>query len=72
MEILQTIVPIFLIVALGGFARKKGFLPPEFFGPANRLVYFLAIPALIFRATSRAPVERHFHLERSGLARGNP
>jgi predicted permease len=61
MEILQTIVPIFLIVALGGFARKKGFLPPEFFGPANRLVYFLAIPALIFRATSRAPVERHFN-----------
>ena len=61
MEIVQTIVPIFLVVALGGFARKRGFLPPEFFGPANRLVYFLAIPALIFRATSRAPVERHFN-----------
>jgi malate permease and related proteins len=61
MEIFQTIAPIFLIIALGGFARKRGFLPPEFLGPANRLVYFIAIPALIFRATSRAPIERHFH-----------
>lgn len=61
MEIVQTIVPIFLLIALGGFARKRGFLPPEFLGPANRLVYFLAIPALIFRATSRAPIEEHFH-----------
>lgn len=70
MEIVQTIIPIFLIVALGWFARKRGFLPPEFLGPANRLVYFLAIPALIFRATSRAPIERHFHVDVLGATLG--
>ena len=70
MEIVQTIIPIFLIVALGWFARKKGFLPPEFLGPANRLVYFLAIPALIFRATSRAPIERHFQVDVLGATLG--
>lgn len=60
MEIVHTIVPIFLIVVLGWFVRKKGFLPTEFLGPANRLVYYLAIPAMIFRSLSKAPVGRHF------------
>ena len=50
MAIATTIIPIFTIIALGWVARLKGFLPPQFIGPANRLVYYWAIPAMIFRS----------------------
>ena len=50
MSILKTIIPIFLLIILGWAARKKGFMPPEFLGPANRLVYNLAIPSMVFRS----------------------
>jgi len=61
MQILYTIVPIFIIVLLGWGVRKKGILPSEFFRPANLLVYYLAIPALIFRAISGASITENFH-----------
>ena len=60
-EVLSTIIPIFTIVLLGWQARKKGFMPPEFLGPANRLVYYLAIPAFIFRSISKASLTAQFH-----------
>lgn len=61
MNILSTIIPIFTVIILGWLARKKGFLPPEFLGPANRLVYHIAIPAMIFNAISQAPLSRQFN-----------
>ncbi|NNF99007.1 MAG: AEC family transporter [Desulfobacteraceae bacterium] len=60
MEILSTIIPIFIIVILGWVARKKGFIPEAFLGPANRLVYYLAIPAMIFRAISKSSLGTQF------------
>jgi hypothetical protein len=60
MQILTTIVPIFTVILIGWIARSRGFIPPEFFGPANRLVYYLAIPAMIFRAIARASFTDHF------------
>jgi malate permease and related proteins len=50
MSISTTIVPIFAIIVLGWIARMKGFLPADFIGPANRLVYYWAIPAMITRS----------------------
>ncbi len=50
MSTLQTIIPIFAIIFLGVLARQRGFITPPFLEPANRLVYYLAIPAMIFRA----------------------
>lgn len=61
MEVAATIIPIFAIILLGWAARRRGFMPPEFLGPANRLVYYLAIPAMIFRALSRASLGDEFH-----------
>ena len=61
-HIVTTIIPIFTLVMLGTIARSKGFLPPEFLGPANRLVYYLAIPAMIFRAIANASLTRQFNL----------
>ena len=62
MQIITTIIPIFLVIFVGWFARKKQFLPDGFLGPANRLVYYLAIPAMIFRAISRASFREEFNI----------
>jgi malate permease and related proteins len=60
-HVVATIIPIFSLVVLGIIARSKGFLPPAFLGPANRLVYYLAIPAMIFRAIATASLTRQFN-----------
>lgn len=61
MDVLTTIIPIFAIIFLGWAAHWKGFIPKEFLGPANRLVYYLAIPAMIFRAISKASIKTQFN-----------
>ena len=61
MDITTTIIPIFSIVLLGWVVRRWGFMPTEFLGPANRIVYYLAIPAMIFRAISKASLGEEFH-----------
>ena len=61
MQILNTIIPIFCVIFLGWVARKRGFIPPEFLGPANRLVYYIAIPAMVFSATAKASLKTDFH-----------
>ena len=38
---------------LGLFARHRGFITPEFLNQANRLDYYIAIPAMIFSAISK-------------------
>ncbi len=61
MQAFATIAPIFLLIALGWFAHHRGFIPPEFLGPANRLTYYFAIPALVFRAIAKASIADEFH-----------
>ena len=60
MNILTTIVPIFSVVFLGWGARARGFMPAAFLGPANKLVYHLAIPAMIFSAISKGSLKAQF------------
>ncbi len=60
MSILTTIVPIFSVVLLGWGARARGFMPAAFLRPANRLVYHLAIPAMIFSAISKGSLKAQF------------
>jgi predicted permease len=60
MNIISTIIPIFTVIILGWFARWKGFIPPEFLAPANRLVYYLAIPAMIFHSIAKASLKTQF------------
>ncbi len=60
-HIFTTIIPIFTIISLGWLARVRGFIPPEFSGPANRLVYYLAIPAMIFRSISKGSLTTQFN-----------
>jgi malate permease and related proteins len=60
MNIINTIIPIFVLIMLGWLAGKRGFLPTSFLGPANRLVFYLAIPAMIFRALSKTDFHAEF------------
>ncbi len=61
MEIITTITPIFIIILMGWAARKKGFITPDFLGPANKLVYYLSIPAMIFNSISKASFREQFN-----------
>jgi malate permease and related proteins len=56
MAVLASILPVFLIIVLGAVGARRGLFPPQFVEPANRLAYYLAIPALIFRAVAKAPL----------------
>ena len=61
-NILGTILPIFLIIILGWSLRHLDFMQEGFVKPANRLVYFVAIPAMIFREIAKAEFAEHFRL----------
>lgn len=54
MQIATTLIPIFIVVLLGWGVRHRGFLPDEFVESANRLVYYVAIPAMMFQSITRS------------------
>ena len=62
MNIVSTIVPIFIVIFLGLIAKKRGFFTSNFLGQANRLVYYFAIPAMIFNSISKATLRTQFSL----------
>jgi predicted permease len=61
-DILKTILPIFAIILLGWGLRRLDFMQEGFLKPANRLVYYVAIPAMIFREIAEAEFLQHFSL----------
>ncbi len=60
LEILENISPVFLVIALGYGSRRLGFLPDAFIQSANRLVYFVAVPILVFTAIYKGPFSKSF------------
>jgi predicted permease len=61
MQIFNTIIPIFSVIFLGWLARRNGFIPQGFAGPANRLVFYFAIPAMVFAAIAKGSLKTDFH-----------
>ncbi len=62
MNIVSTIVPIFIVIFIGLVAKQRGFFTPDFLDQANRLVYYFAIPAMIFNSISKASLRTQFNL----------
>jgi malate permease and related proteins len=62
MTILSTILPIFFVILLGWAFHKRGLIPQEFLGPGNRLVFYLAIPAMIFRSIAGTNLTTQFDI----------
>ncbi len=54
MHIITTILPIFIVIFLGFFLRHRGMISKDFVDQANRLVYTIAIPAMLFSAISKS------------------
>lgn len=48
MLILNTLAPVFLLVALGAVLQRTGFVSANFLKEANRVTYWLGLPALLF------------------------
>lgn len=61
MDLYLRISPVFLVLALGIVGKRLGFIPDSFIGPANRLIYYFAIPFLVFLKVSYAPFREAFN-----------
>ena len=54
MFVLNTLAPVFLLIALGAVLFRARFLTPELTKGVNRLAYWVALPALLFQNTAAA------------------
>jgi len=57
MIIINSIVPIFLLVLLGHLLQKIGFFSDGFFNNVNRLVFWIALPAMLISDISESTLE---------------
>jgi malate permease and related proteins len=57
MYALNTLAPLLALIALGAALRRWHFAPPSFFRDANRLLYWVALPALLFYQTAEAMIQ---------------
>ncbi|MEZ4770493.1 MAG: hypothetical protein R2844_18950 [Caldilineales bacterium] len=54
MIVVNILAPIFLLIGLGLLLRRQGFAPESFFRQLNRLIYWVALPALLFSKMASA------------------
>ncbi len=62
MSVLNGVVPAFLIIGLGVLARRRGWVDEPFVRQLNRVIYLLAIPALLLRLLGRVELGDTFSL----------
>lgn len=48
MQILNVLAPVFLMIAVGAALQRSAFVSPGFLKEANRVTYWLGLPALLF------------------------
>jgi predicted permease len=54
MHVFNVLIPVMVLIALGSGLARIGFMGREFIGGLNKLTYWVALPALIFRAAASA------------------
>jgi predicted permease len=59
MHTINTLAPVFLLIALGGVLMKTRFLSAELVTGLNRLVYWVGLPALLFYKIAIADYDFH-------------
>lgn len=59
-SVLNTIISLFAVIVLGWWTRSRGLLPENVVSPLNRLVFYLAIPAMLFREIAGASFHAYF------------
>lgn len=60
---LNATMPVFLVMLLGWWLKRIGFLTNEFISVANKLLFKVALPVLVFRDIAGADLFHHFNLE---------
>lgn len=66
LTVLESISPVFFVIGLGFFSRKLGLVPDNFITSANRLVYYVAIPILVYNEIARGPFGNSFDPQQIG------
>ena len=54
MSVLSIVLPVFLVIFLGGILTRFRFLHGELIGELNRLTYFVGLPAYLFTSIAEA------------------
>lgn len=54
MTVLNSLAPVFLLIALGVWLQRSGLVSPGFLRESNRVTYWLALPALVFTQLVKA------------------
>ena len=62
MDVALNILPVFLVIFLGAGAKQLGFFTDVFVKAANRVVFYIGIPALLFIKLSSAPFHETFDM----------
>ena len=57
MDTALILIPDFLLILFGFALRRSGWLAPAFWGEAEKFVYFVLFPPLLFRALARAQLD---------------
>lgn len=60
-EIITLVLPVFLVVAVGYVVRKAGLVDMLFVSQLNRLVFYLALPLLLFYKIANADFSQSFN-----------
>ncbi|SMC24893.1 hypothetical protein SAMN02746041_02135 [Desulfacinum hydrothermale DSM 13146] len=56
----NNIVPVFSLILLGYLLTRRAFIGPSFIQPANRLVFYVAVPAMLFHKVARSSFSQNF------------
>lgn len=56
-EVVNVLLPIFAVIALGTVLRQSGFASPQLFRETNRLVYWVALPAFLFYTSAESQLQ---------------
>ncbi|MCB9358713.1 AEC family transporter [Candidatus Woesearchaeota archaeon] len=56
MQIINLIVPLFIVMFVGYAMKRTGFLPEKFGNQLNRFVYYIALPVMLFVSTSSSDI----------------
>ncbi|MCP4572563.1 MAG: AEC family transporter [bacterium] len=62
MHVLDVVLPIFLVIGLGQVLRRAGFFDDKVAAAVSRLVFYVAAPALLARATAAESLTETFNL----------
>jgi predicted permease len=63
MEIVNIVLPVFLVIGVGYALARKGFIDSDLNAALAKLVFYVAAPALLFRSTAITPLYKAVQVE---------